>query len=198
MVKAVTYIVKIFRRPSPTLVTLETTSEKRFNEALDVFHTEFRRLTRENATDLANSLVRLARSPEFQRSANRHFLRQKIYQASIESLGDQFVATLKSILLPHCGTISDQQLLTLKNELRTIITSKLGQAKNGATRFAASLGQSSDIGSIIRPLESIYQLAALRFEELVVSTVKQANLQNERQKEIAPLEIKPVRTRLQK
>jgi hypothetical protein len=184
-----TFNIIFHRRNSPKLIQ-KNNSDKLFNSAFEVFRIEFQRLVHESATELSTSLVNLARSPEFSRTTQPYRLRQKIYQESVEKLGDDFFAALSSIVLPHCEDINDQQIELLQHELQIAINAKLQQAKSGLHRFAASLGRPDDANSMIIPLEGQYQTIALKFRERLFSIIKQANLHNAHTKTIKPSEDK--------
>lgn len=158
-------------------------SEKEiFDVAYDAMKTEFRRLVRERVDQQGKAMATLARSSQFQKSATPHVNRNKIYEETLESVGNDYVSALKNILLPNCGIITDGQTSELIQELTRIIETMNENAKRGTARFAASMGLTKSLESFNTPLENIYRSAASRFSDHIVSEIKQSNLTKARGK----------------
>lgn len=147
-----------------------------FDVAYDAMKTEFRRLVRERVNQQAKAMVALGRSSQFQKSATPYVGRNKIYEETLEKVGNDYVNALRNILFPNCGVVTDMQTSMLVKELTKIIETMMENAKRGTAQFAASIGLTTNLGSFNAPLENMYRSAASRFGDRIVSEVKQSNL----------------------
>jgi hypothetical protein len=164
------------------LAVSSPSSDDLFAKAYDAFKTEFYRRSRAGATELARSRQRLAASPEFQRSASPFALRYKTYQDYVETIGSDFVACLKEIVIPHCGQLTPAQLQVIQQELRQVFSRRLEEAKQSESAFAASIGRSDNLRSVHLPVESLFNSTCSRYSEIVESTAKQSRLEDDRKR----------------
>jgi hypothetical protein len=156
--------------------------EQLFAEAFKVFQFDYFRKVSDRSTHLTQALNRLAASPEYQKAVNPLAQRHKLYEQYLQNMGDDFINDVSQIVVPHCDEIPEPQIQTLQKELGDIFAVRLAQAKMAESTLLAIDASADNSSSALTSLESLFNYSTFRFSELIVSTIRQANLHADRRK----------------
>jgi hypothetical protein len=147
-----------------------------FEKSFKVFEDEINRLLQESASTLSNQRAKLARTSEYQNTANPYVLRFKLYEKFIEKLKGDILDSLNKIILSRASDISPESSQRIYQRVSLIFIGQMNEATYSESRVAISRGRQKDIKSVQLPVEGLFKTANSKFMDQIRSIVNQHNL----------------------
>jgi hypothetical protein len=159
----------------------ESPSEQ-FKNAFTVFESELTRGLHDRLSKLRRNRQAWTENPRNQNLANPSANRLKFYDELLESITDDFLNNLKTIVLAHCDEITPEATAQIQQRLHLILSGQMQQAKRSESSYVASIGRTEHLKSFILPVENKFSNAISSYRQLVDSVIRQFNHDKHTQK----------------